>query len=100
MSELDESLLEGFKTAIRSIPSQVRGKVVSSRNYRLPLSNGKNLNVINIPIVLVYNNSDLPLNVYPHFMGTSYIDVEQFMDRLLEEGPQNISVLEVYSKIP
>ena len=87
VSRLDESQIEEFKTAIRSIPPQTRGKIVSSRNYRLPLSNGRNLNVINTPIALVYNSNNVPLDVYPHLMGTFYTDVEQFMNRLLEEGP-------------
>ncbi|MGC8849426.1 MAG: endonuclease NucS domain-containing protein [Candidatus Bathyarchaeia archaeon] len=92
-SRLSRDRLEGFKTVIRSIPPQVRGKIVSSRNYRLPLSNGRNLNVTNTPIALVYNSRRDPLDVYPHLTGTFYMDVEGFMARLLEEGPSGYFVI-------
>jgi hypothetical protein len=86
-SRLSKDRLEGFKSAIRSIPPQVRGRIVSSGNYRLPLSNGRNLNLANTPIALIYNGSGEPIDVYPHLMGTFYMDVEEFMTRLLGEGP-------------
>ncbi|MBS7645830.1 MAG: endonuclease NucS [Candidatus Bathyarchaeia archaeon] len=92
-SRLSGDRLEEFKSAIRSIPPQVRGKIVSSRNYRLPLSNGRNLNIANTPIALVYNGGRYPLDVYPHLMGTFYMDVEGFMARLLEEGPSGYFIV-------
>ncbi|MEM2123384.1 MAG: endonuclease NucS [Candidatus Bathyarchaeia archaeon] len=91
---LNEDQLEGFKSEIRSIPPQVRGRIVSSNNYRLPLSNGRNLNVTNTPIALIYDDGGRgPIDVYPHLMGTFYMDIEDFMSRLLEEGPSRYFVI-------
>ncbi len=87
LSNFEGDSLEGFKTAIRSIPPQVRGRIVTSRNYCLPLSKGKNLNVINTPIAIFYDNNNIPMDVYPHLLGIFYIDIEQFMEELLRKGP-------------
>lgn len=93
-SRLSGDRLEEFKSAIRSIPPQVRGKIVSSRNYRLPLSNGRNLNIANTPIALVYNGGRYPLDVYPISWGRSTWTWRGSWLDCWRRGPQDISSLE------
>ena len=85
-SELDGNKAEKIKSEIRMIPPQIRGKIVSSRNYILPLSGSKNLNLKNTPILLLCRN-DLPLNVFPHLLGMTYHSIESFLDRIFKYGP-------------
>ena len=81
--------LEKLKVDIRSVPPQVRGRIVTSRNYILPLSSSKNLNVTNTPIAIVYEDSGVPSDVYPHLIGTFYTTIEDFLDRMIKMGPSN-----------
>jgi hypothetical protein len=81
--------LEKLKADIRSVPPQVRGRIVTSRNYLLPLSSGKNLNVTNTPIAIVYEDNGIPSDVYPHLIGTFYMTIEEFLERMIKMGPSN-----------
>jgi hypothetical protein len=71
---------------IRSIPPQVRGRIVSSRGKVLPLSGSKLLNVANTPILVLRQNSTA-ISVFPHLLGATYFDIESSLDRILNQGP-------------
>lgn len=85
-SELDNNKTQKIKSDIRTIPPQIRGKIVSSRNYVLPLSGAKNPNLKNTPILFLYKN-ELPMNVFPHLLGVTYHSIDDFLDRILKYGP-------------
>ena len=85
-SELDDVMAQRVKSEIRTILPQIRGKIVSSRNYVLPLSGSKNLNLVNTPILLLYRDN-MPLNVFPHLLGVAYQSIDGFLDRILKYGP-------------
>ena len=72
---------------IRSIPPQIRGRIVSSRGKVLPLSGSKLLNATNTPIVVLRENESA-IGVFPHLLGTAYFDVESSLDRILNIGPR------------
>jgi len=71
---LSERMLKGIADDIRSIKPQARGSVVTSGGFHLPLSGTKKLNLKNIPILLVRNESG-PLYVFPCKSGEIYYDV-------------------------
>lgn len=87
-SNLNKVEIQRLKSEIRSIPPQVRGKIVSSSNYILPLSGSKNLNLKNTRILLLYRDG-LPINVFPHLLGMNYNSIEEFLDRILKYGPSD-----------
>jgi len=72
---------------IRSIPPQIRGRIVSSRGKVLPLSGSKSLNLANTPIVVLRENESA-VSVFPHLLGTAYFDVESSLDRISNLGPR------------
>jgi hypothetical protein len=74
-----------LKNEIRSIPPQVRGRIVSARHRVLPLSNNRNLNLSNTPILLVYRDAT-PITVYPNLLGTTYTDVTAALTQLFTTG--------------
>jgi hypothetical protein len=84
--ELPRDETEKVESAIRSIPPQVRGRIVSSRNHILPLSRTKRLNLQNTPVILLRKNG-LPVDVYPHLLGTNYSSPEDSIERILRVGP-------------
>ncbi len=84
---LQPARIEQLKNHIRSIPPQIRGKIVSSKNKTLPFSKNKNLNTINTPILILYYE-EKPINVYPHMLGTAYFDIKTQLERILEDGPE------------
>lgn len=71
---------------IRSIPPQVRGRIVSSRGKVLPLSGSKLLNVANTPVVVLRKNSRA-IDVFPHLLGTTYFDLVHSLNRIQSLGP-------------
>ena len=79
--------VEKFKREIRSVLPQVRGKIVSSKGFILPLSRGKNPNFKNTPVLIFYRNS-IPVNVFPHLLGTAYFDIEDSVRGILKFGPR------------
>ncbi|WP_455276280.1 endonuclease NucS domain-containing protein [[Eubacterium] cellulosolvens] len=87
-SSLSEDECQKLKTEIRSIPPQVRGKIVSSGNHILPLSRQKNLNLTNTRILLFYRY-DLPINVFPHLLGMTYNTIEDHLSKILKYGPRD-----------
>ncbi|MBS7629587.1 DUF91 domain-containing protein, partial [Candidatus Bathyarchaeota archaeon] len=78
--------VENLRSKIRNIPPQVRGRIVTSRNYALPLSRSKQLNLLNTPIVLLERDSE-PVDVYPHLLGARYRGVEDSLNNILRYGP-------------
>jgi len=83
----DDPLTERLKRDIRAVPPQVRGRIVSSRSFALPLSRTKNLNLQNTPILVLYDKNGQAVDVYPHLTGTAYAGVEDFLQAFLERGP-------------
>jgi len=75
-----------IETSIRSIPPQVRGRVVSSGNHILPLSRKKNLNLKNTPIIIL-KKKGIPTAVFPHLLGTHYSRPIDSLSRILKVGP-------------
>jgi len=78
--------VEKLQSSIRSIPPQVRGRIVSSGNHPLPLSGRKRLNLKNTPVILLEKNN-VPIDVYPHLLGTKYSSTEDSFSRILRFGP-------------
>ncbi len=87
IENLQPTLIEQLKSHIRSIPPQIRGKIVSAKNNILPFSKNKNLNTTNTPILILYHN-EKPINVYPHMLGTTYFDIKIQLEKILENGPE------------
>ncbi len=85
-SSLSSSEIERLKTDIRSIPPQVRGRIVTSRGHILPFSKAKNLNLKNTPILVLYQE-ETAVDVYPHVLGSKYFDIDGALERMLEFGP-------------
>lgn len=79
--------IEKFKSDIRSVLPQVRGKIVSSKGFVLPLSGSKNPNFKNTSVLILYRD-DIPVNVFPHLLGTSYFDIEDAVRGILKFGPR------------
>ncbi len=86
-SRLGPDEAERIKSDMRSIPPQIRGRIVSSGGRPLPLSGKKNLNLRNTPILLLYREGE-PIDVYPHLLGASYFGVIEAANRILELGPR------------
>jgi len=86
-TNLSEAEVEKLKVHLRSISPQVRGKIVSSKRYILPLSGSKNLNLDNTPILILFQNN-FPVNVFPHLLGKTYFEVESFLEKIIQFGPQ------------
>ena len=79
--------LERLQSSIRTIPPQVRGRIVSSGNHLLPLSRKKRLNLKNTPVILL-SKDDYPVDVFPHLLGTRYCSSEDALLRILKMGPE------------
>lgn len=79
--------IDQLKNEIRNILPQIRGKIVSSRNRVLPLSKTKNPNLTNTPILLLFHD-DIPINVFPHLLGTTYFDIENSLENIANDGPK------------
>ncbi|WXG46563.1 MAG: endonuclease NucS domain-containing protein [Candidatus Atabeyarchaeum deiterrae] len=77
---------EKIATDIRSIPPQVRGRVVSGGGMILALSGTKNLNFNNTPILLVRDNLDRPVAVFPHALEEKVESVEDHLSNALSLG--------------
>jgi hypothetical protein len=83
---LTSTEIEQLQSSIRSIPPQVRGRIVSSGNHILPFSRTKRLNLKNTPVILLKKNG-IPVDVYPHLLGTSYSSPVDALSRILRVGP-------------
>ncbi|MCX6660846.1 MAG: endonuclease NucS [Candidatus Bathyarchaeota archaeon] len=83
---LSKEEIKNLPSLIRSIPPQVRGRIVSSGHHVLPLSRTKRLNLRNTPITIL-KIDDAPADVYPHLLGTNYATPEDFISRILRVGP-------------
>ena len=79
--------IEKFKSDIRSVLPQVRGKIVSSKGFVLPLSRSKNPNFKNTSVLILYRDG-IPVNVFPHLLGTAYFDIEDSVRGILKFGPR------------
>jgi len=86
--EMKPSDVEKFRSEIHSIIPQVRGRIVSSKGFALPLSGSKNPNLENTPVLILYENN-APVNVFPHLLGTTYFDIEEALQGILKFGPRD-----------
>ncbi len=84
---LTADLESKFIMEIRDIPPQARGKIVSSKNRILPLTHSKRLNLENTPVLVMYSDNT-PVNVYPHALGTVYLEIEDGLNNILSGGPK------------
>lgn len=84
---LKPTQVERARNDIRSIQPQIRGRIVSAKKNVLPFSKTKNLNTKNTPILVLYHN-DMPINVYPHMLGSTYFEIEPQLEKILENGPE------------
>jgi len=71
---------------IRNTPPQARGRIVTSKSYVLPLSGKKNLNLLNTPVLILYENAR-PVTVWPHLLGTFYRSIEDSLEEIAKYGP-------------
>ncbi len=85
-SSLSQKQIEEIKTRIREVPPQVRGRVVSSDKFPLPLSASKQLNLKKTPIALLYDSEQI-IDVYPHALGTAIFTIEDFLNQMIMLGP-------------
>jgi hypothetical protein len=85
-SHLTESDQEKIATEIRSIPPQIRGRVVSGGGMVLALSHTKNLNFDNTPILIVRDSLDRPVAVFPHALEEKVESVEDHLKDALALG--------------
>jgi hypothetical protein len=86
VSSLTEAQKEKIATDIRAIPPQVRGRVVSGGGMTLALSRTKNLNFDNTPILLIRDDSDKPIAVFPHALEQKVENPEDHLRKALEIG--------------
>ena len=86
-SRIGPAEAEAIRSEMRSIPPQIRGRIVTSGGRPLPLSRNKNLNLGNTPILILYRGKT-PIDVYPHLLGASYLDALDAMRRILVLGPK------------
>jgi hypothetical protein len=85
-SSLTEAQKEKIAADIRAIPPQVRGRVVSGGGMTLALSRTKNLNFDNTPILLIRDNSDRPIAVFPHALEQKVESAEDHIKKALDIG--------------
>jgi hypothetical protein len=71
---------------IRSLPPQKRGTVVSKRNFALPLSNSKRLNLRNTPVLLARVARNVAY-VFPCLLGETYYNVQVGLEHLVKNLP-------------
>lgn len=88
LSSLSPSEIEIIKSGVRSIPPQVRGRIVTSQGQVLPFSKTKNLNLKNTPLLVLYRDKTA-VDVYPHVLGSKYYDVLNTLERILRLGPDD-----------
>jgi hypothetical protein len=84
---LNASTIQKFKSDVRGVLPQVRGKIVSSRGFVLPLSGSKNPNLDNTPVLILYKEG-IPVDVFPHLLGTTYFTIEDAVRGVLKYGPR------------
>jgi RecB family endonuclease NucS len=85
-SQLTETDQEEIAAEIRAIPPQVRGRVVSGGGMILALSHTKNLNFDNTPILIIRDNSDRPIAVFPHALEEKVERVEDHLRDAIISG--------------
>jgi endonuclease len=90
-SQIEEGSLSSIKMKyvvdqIRGLSPQERGSIVTSRGFILPLSNSKNLNLKNTPILLIKSKTRLAY-VFPCLVGETYFTILKGLDHLLVNLP-------------
>jgi RecB family endonuclease NucS len=85
-SHLTDTDQEKIAAEIRSIPPQIRGRVVSGGGMILALSHTKNLNFDNTPILIIRDNLDRPIAVFPHALEEKVESVEDHLRIALTLG--------------
>jgi endonuclease len=79
--QLSSSKVKSVENEVRGLIPQERGSIVTSRGFLLPLSNSKNLNLSNTPVLLVKSQERL-LYVFPCLLGETYFTVVKGLDHL------------------
>ena len=85
-SQLTETDQEKIAAEIRAIPPQVRGRVVSGGGMILALSHAKNLNFDNTPILIIRDNLERPVAVFPHALEEKVEGVEDHLRDAIMSG--------------
>ena len=85
-SELSTEALRVVISNIRSVYPQARGAIKTSRNNLLPLSNSKNLNLTNTPVLIVKAEQNV-VYVFPCRIGESYFDIKKGIQHLSRNLP-------------
>jgi hypothetical protein len=85
-SKLTEAEQERIADDIRTIPPQVRGRVVSGGGMILALSHTKNLNFENTPILIIRDSLERPIAVFPHALEEKVEVVEDHLRDALVSG--------------
>ena len=78
---------------IRRIKPQWRGAVVASGGSALPISGSKKLNLQNTPVILVRDEQEEPVYVFPCKIGERYYSIENGIEFLRQNLP-NLARLE------
>lgn len=85
-SELSTEEMKAVISKIRSVYPQARGAIRTSRNNLLPLSNSKNLNLTNTPVLIVKSEQNV-VYVFPCRIGESYFDIGKGIQHLSRNLP-------------
>lgn len=85
-SQLTEIDQEKIAAEIRTIPPQIRGRVVSGGGMILALSHTKNLNFDNTPILIIRDSLDRPIAVFPHALEEKVEGVEDHLRDAIMSG--------------
>jgi hypothetical protein len=88
-SQLTETDQDKIAAEIRGIPPQIRGRVVSGGGMILALSHTKNLNFDNTPILMIRDNLDRPIAVFPHALEEKVETVEDHLRGAIMSGADN-----------
>ncbi len=76
-----------IESEIRGLIPQERGTIVTSRGFFLPLSNSKNLNLGNTPVLLVKSERKL-VYVFPCLLGERYFGILEGLKLLSSSLPE------------
>ncbi len=85
--ELSCGRTKQIENEIRNLLPQERGTIVTTRGFLLPLSNSKNLNLSNTPVLLVKSKGRLAY-VFPCLLGERYFSILDGLNRLAFTLPE------------
>jgi hypothetical protein len=85
-SDLEPKKVKVVEDDIRGLIPQERGSIVTTRGFMLPLSNSKNLNLSNTPVLLAKSKERL-VYVFPCLIGETYFGVLRGIEYLKANLP-------------